>query len=125
MSTSHPTISHTSGPSPLMGRANLIGRHLRRDLSFLLVFTLLLLSAITFSTEKIPNFKPDCQTHQAPKEKNRTTVAVVRTSPRSTTITPRQTIQEHPHSATPTPVQEIFSFPASSRAPPLFTIHFA
>jgi len=125
MSSSHTTISDCSVPPSRAGCANLIGRLLRRDLSYLLVITLLLLSAISFSTDKIPNFKPDCETHQTPKEKNRTTVAIVRISPKSTTIIHTQAIHLYTQTVTQTPTKKIFYFPSPSRAPPVLTIQNA
>jgi hypothetical protein len=122
MLTPHTTIISDSKTQPRVNRANLVGRMLRRDLSCLLVITLLLLSAISFSTEKIPNFKPDCETHQTQKENNRTTVAIIRISPKSTTITHTQTIYLYIQAVTQTPTQELFCFSSPSRAPPVLTI---
>lgn len=103
----------------------MIGKHLRRELSCLLVLTLLLLSAITFSTDKIPNFKPDCKTHSALKIKSAAAVAVATclSEPCLDTISPAD--------ASPTisaPVSspvEWFSLTTSSRGPPVSLLTFS
>jgi hypothetical protein len=122
MCTPHTTIIPDNKTQPRVNRTNLIGRMLRRDLSCLLVITLLLLSAISFSTEKIPNFKPDCETHQTANENNRATVAIVHIPTTSTATIHTQTIHLYTRTATQTPTKKTFCFSSPSRAPPVLTI---
>lgn len=51
---------------------------LRRALTQSLIVILLFLSPLTFSTDTVPNFQPDCETHVALKEKSRIAFAVIR-----------------------------------------------
>ncbi|MDD2310068.1 MAG: hypothetical protein PHH91_10850 [Desulfuromonadaceae bacterium] len=121
MLTPHTTIISDNKTQPRAGRANLIGRMLRRDLSCLLVITLLLLSAISFSTEKIPNFKPDCETTSIQKSTSASPVAVVRcpTIPtaKKNSVSPAICLAL---TAPMAPVIELFYLPVASRAPPVF-----
>jgi hypothetical protein len=106
-----------------MIRMDLIGRTLRRELSCLLVMALLLVSAITFSTNEIPNFRPDCKTASVQKIPSTSTVAVARclsaaTAENDTSSAPIvPTIPAHV-----TPPADSFSLANTSRAPPEFLL---
>jgi len=119
MLTPHTNLSGHSVRLPQAGHYNLVGHLLRRDLSYLLVITLLLLSAISFSTEKIPNFKPDCETTSVQKSTKASPVAVVRSPSVSKTKNNTSSPAIRFISSAPTvPVIELFSLPVASRAPP-------
>jgi len=84
---------------------------------------LLLVSAITFSTNDIPNFKPDCKTTSVQKKPSAATVAVVR-CPSVVTIE-NKTSFALTCPAVPAPVTppvETFHLANTSRAPPEFFI---
>jgi hypothetical protein len=123
MLSPHTTLS-VFVPSPRTGRAALIGHNLRRELSCLLVLTLLLLSAVTFSTDKIPNFNPDCKTHSALKIKSASAVAVVSCLSESSVVDTSPTVVCPTFSASVTPLVEWFSLATSSRGPPVFLPSF-
>jgi len=91
---------------------------LRRVLTQSLIVILLFLSPLTFSTDKVPNFQPDCETHVVLKEKSRTAVAVARNIFNVKTAVLE--IQAHPHfflSSLLAPASRP-SFSSPSRAPP-------
>ena len=114
------TIISDSKTQQRVNRANLLGHLLRRDLSYLLVITLLLLSAVSFSTEKIPNFKPDCETTSVQKSTKASPVAVIRSHSLSKTKNNTSVIVTPLALSTPRiPVIELFSLPVASRAPPI------
>jgi hypothetical protein len=91
---------------------------LRRILSHSLITILLFLSPITFSTDKVPNFQPDCETHISLKEKSRTALAVLRN------IVSEKTAVSEIQAAPSFILSSVFllkgtaSFSSPSRAPP-------
>jgi hypothetical protein len=91
---------------------------LRRILSHSLITILLFLSPMTFSTDKVPNFQPDCETHNSLKEKSRTALAVVRNI--VSEIPAVSEIQAAPSFILSSvfPLTGTPSFSSSSRAPP-------
>lgn len=124
MLTSLTTIISDSKTQQRVIRANLLGHLLRRDLSYLLVITLLLLSAVSFSTEKIPNFKPDCETTSIQKSTKASPVAVIRSPSLSKTKNNTSIIATPLALSAPCiPVIELFSLPVASRAPPVIFAH--
>lgn len=64
-------------PYSEVGRSFLRGHFIGRDLSRLLILILLILSPLTFSNDKIPNFQPDGLSNFSLTAKSCRTVAVV------------------------------------------------
>ena len=84
-----------------------------------LILALFLLSAITFSTETIPNFQPDCEVSSARKATTVSTIKIVQPC----LLPPlRQERAQPPSDVSPSPLlppSRIARFTAPSRAPPV------
>lgn len=104
-------------PYPPIGRrrsradriARIFGPSPRRYLSQALIFLLLLLGPITFTTEKIQNFQPDCETGKALRVKSSVGVTV---SQQTRRVTPRKQLEP--------PLQAIVIAPAAPAMANLF-----
>lgn len=93
---------------------------MRRYLSQSLILILALLSPLTFSTDKVPNFTPDCEIQFTQGTKSSRIVIVRRcpVSPKAAvagTATTRYIV-----SPPSTPHTSSLCIPSSSRAPPLY-----
>ncbi|MDD2366820.1 MAG: hypothetical protein PHN84_11705 [Desulfuromonadaceae bacterium] len=120
------TLNHITCFSAVVGfvfssKVALFVSKLRRDMSCLLVFTLLLLSAITFSTENIPNFTPDCETSQV-NEVKKQVAAEISIIPIKRTASAPFAIKEYFLAVVQTSKNRICFFPPPSRAPPIVTV---
>lgn len=84
-----------------------------------LILALFLLSAITFSTETIPNFQPDCEVSSARKATTVSTIKIVQPC----LLQPlRQERAQPPSDVSPSPLlppPRIARFTTPSRAPPV------
>lgn len=112
-------------PAPLRrgeGAFNLFAlayRVLLFNLTKILIVTLFLLSAITFSTETIPNFQPDCEVSSARKAAMLRTIKIV--LPRTLLQLPQERVPPRIlfFSPPPPPLSgKIARFITPSRAPP-------
>lgn len=100
-------------------RSDLIVRLLRRDLSCLLIMTLMLLSAITFSTKNIPDFNPACRTINTLKVSDRTAVTFeCRVRSVAAPVSPPK-VQVFRLLPPAPPVLKLICFPSPSRSPPV------
>jgi len=93
---------------------------MRRHLSQTLILIVMLLSPLTFSTNKVPNFAPDCEIQAACREKTSQATAAIR----STAKPPWRhhaapAVMRFALSPPTTPHAESLRIPSSSRAPPL------
>jgi hypothetical protein len=91
---------------------------MRRQLSQLLILLLMLLSPLTFSTDKVPNFTPDGEACASFRAKAAQTAAVVRSAPTQRPPRARQAVTRYAAPAPRTPRITSFAIPLRGRAPP-------
>jgi hypothetical protein len=106
------TQSLPESPPPtgrVLGCVTFTYRFLLRYLARTLILALFLLSAITFSTEAIPNFQPDCEVSSARKATMVSTIKIV--LPR--TLLPLRRLK----ASTPRYVLPPFILPSTKTAP--------
>lgn len=113
---------HNSPTGPRHSRAGRIAPIFwpspRRYLSQALIFLLLLLGPITFTTDKIQNFQPDCETGRTLRVKSSVGVTVSQQTRRAT---PRKQFEPHLRAIVIPPVapaKENLFFPSCFSRPP-------
>lgn len=91
---------------------------MRRQLSQLLILIVMLLSPLTFSTDKVPNFTPDGEACSSFRVKSEQAVTVPRITPSSKAPSALQTVTRYTTSDPRTPRIASVAIPLRGRAPP-------
>lgn len=95
-----------------------LGNRPFRRLSQALIILLLLIAPVSYSTDTIPNFKPDCETFSPLREKTTKNVAVARRSGSSPSRLSHEIIIPFSLLFSSTPPQSNFQLSNRGRAPP-------
>lgn len=110
-------LTSLSARLPGLLHAPLGNRPLRR-LSQALIILLLLIAPVSYSTDKIPNFKPDCESSSPLREKTTKKVAVARRSGSASPRLSHELIIPFSLLFCSTPPQNNFQLSNRGRAPP-------
>ena len=97
---------------------------MRRHLSQTVIIILMILSPLSFSTDKIPNFAPECEVRLIFGEKSGVAVAAIRSLNPSLLCIATGSVTRYAVSPPPYPHMDSLRIPPGSRAPPS-PVHFS
>jgi hypothetical protein len=91
---------------------------MRRQLSQMLILIVMLLSPLTFSTDKVPNFVPDGETCSSFRVKSEQIATVARITPSPKASRTQQAVSRYTTADPRTPHIASIAIPLRGRAPP-------